>query len=401
MENPAISNPPGLSCPTRSHRPALGDAEKQRRVLFRSEQPEIDEANAQSPRIADANLVRPADVRHPEQQNARRSEELHASDVDEADVGADQSVVRRSVDVVDHRPSRCTREKNELLLTFSLSARIATVRCRMASASGSDGESSQQRRTLVRSSARANRSASRPPSCNTPRATPEAPARISAERSCRSCCAPARSASASAGDPRRDLSHPFLQLAFCSCRTESPAVAAAAGNTTGADDKGGGCSCAAAILAARQGETSKRERDRYESAHRRAPGRMSSVCGTPIMRPPARDVKTKRDYFFLTLSDGPPIGLHQLSDVHVGVTLGRAQARMPEEFLYGTQVGARFEQMGRKRVAERVRADSVPGAAGGHVTPDQFVDAARGQPPSAVVQEQRVASPPTPEHSGV
>ena len=50
----------------------------------------------------------------------------------------------------------------------------------------------------------------------------------------------------------------------------------------------------------------------------------------------------------------------------------------------------RCEQVGRKRVAQRVRADPVAGAAGGHVAPHQPVHAAGRQAPAAIVQEQRV-----------
>ena len=49
----------------------------------------------------------------------------------------------------------------------------------------------------------------------------------------------------------------------------------------------------------------------------------------------------------------------------------------------------RCEQVGRKRVPQRVRADAEPRAARGHVASHQPIDAARRQASAAVVEEQR------------
>ena len=73
--------------------PAFRDAEKERGVPLPSEQPEIEEAHAHSPCIADTDLVRTFGVRHPKHQDSRWSKQLHPADVDEADVRADQPVV--------------------------------------------------------------------------------------------------------------------------------------------------------------------------------------------------------------------------------------------------------------------------------------------------------------------
>src|SRR5262245_56622150 len=47
----------------------------------------------------------------------------------------------------------------------------------------------------------------------------------------------------------------------------------------------------------------------------------------------------------------------QLCRVDVRIALGRAQAGMTEQLLNGPQIGAVLQQMGGKRVPQRVRAD--------------------------------------------
>ena len=48
----------------------------------------------------------------------------------------------------------------------------------------------------------------------------------------------------------------------------------------------------------------------------------------------------------------------QLCRVHVGVALRRAEARVAEQLLDGAQIGAALQQVRRKRMTQRVRADA-------------------------------------------
>src|SRR5215471_17055371 len=68
------------------------------------------------------------------------------------------------------------------------------------------------------------------------------------------------------------------------------------------------------------------------------------------------------------------IGFHQAPEVDVRVALRRGEARVSEQLLDGTQVGARTEKMRRERVAESV-GRRLSGATGRehvalHVTSD-------------------------------
>ena len=76
---------------------------------------------------------------------------------------------------------------------------------------------------------------------------------------------------------------------------------------------------------------------------------------------------------------GPAIDVPDALTRHVGVELGRADTRMSEQFLNDAQVGPTLEQMGRERVAQRVRADpGCPGRGPPHVLPLPTPAAARG-----------------------
>ena len=89
------------------------------------------------------------------------------------------------------------------------------------------------------------------------------------------------------------------------------------------------------------------------------------------------------------------VHLEQLRGVDVRVALRRAQARVAEQFLDHTQVGAALQQVRGEGVAQRVRADPPARAAGSHVAPHEAIDASRRQPPTAEVQEQRITPPLT------
>ena len=53
-----------------------------------------------------------------------------------------------------------------------------------------------------------------------------------------------------------------------------------------------------------------------------------------------------------------PIDVEQLGGIHVCVALCRTEPGMAEQFLNCAQIGASLEKMRRKRVAQRVRADT-------------------------------------------
>jgi hypothetical protein len=50
----------------------------------------------------------------------------------------------------------------------------------------------------------------------------------------------------------------------------------------------------------------------------------------------------------------------QILPVQVGIDLCSGNTFMAQHFLYGAQVGTAFNQMGGKRMPERMRADSFP-----------------------------------------
>ena len=84
------------------------------------------------------------------------------------------------------------------------------------------------------------------------------------------------------------------------------------------------------------------------------------------------------------------IHVDQLRGVDVRVALRGAQPRVAEQLLDRAQVGAALQQMGRERVAQRVRADAHARAALRDVAPQQAIDAAAGQPRPAIVDEERI-----------
>ena len=57
------------------------------------------------------------------------------------------------------------------------------------------------------------------------------------------------------------------------------------------------------------------------------------------------------------------VGVDQLRRVYVRVTLGRAQACVPQQFLYRPEIRAGFEQMRRERVTQPVGTDRAARAA--------------------------------------
>jgi len=85
----------------------------------------------------------------------------------------------------------------------------------------------------------------------------------------------------------------------------------------------------------------------------------------------------------------------------VGVTLRRAQPRVAEQFLNRAQIGAGLEQMGRKRVAQRVRADAAGDRRLPHVLANDAIDAPGGETAAAQIQKKRTPGSSVRSHSGV
>src|SRR5258705_9374011 len=89
---------------------------------------------------------------------------------------------------------------------------------------------------------------------------------------------------------------------------------------------------------------------------------------------------------------GLPIHVEQLGHVHVRVALRRRQLDVAEQFLDGAQVRAGLQQMRRKRMPQRVRADAEACAAAADVAGDQALHAAPRQPAAARVHKQRISA---------
>src|SRR3954464_2773906 len=73
---------------------------------------------------------------------------------------------------------------------------------------------------------------------------------------------------------------------------------------------------------------------------------------------------------------GRPIHLDQPRRLEVRVTLRRAEAGMAQQLLNAAERGAALQQRRGEGVAQRVRTDSGPCAAHGHVPPHEAVHAA-------------------------
>src|SRR5438094_966794 len=86
------------------------------------------------------------------------------------------------------------------------------------------------------------------------------------------------------------------------------------------------------------------------------------------------------------------IGLHQPAEVDVGVALRRREARVAEQLLDGTQVGAGAEKVRGEGVTKGVRCRLGRRAAGQHVALHQPSDAAGGEPAPTGVAEDRAAA---------
>jgi hypothetical protein len=84
------------------------------------------------------------------------------------------------------------------------------------------------------------------------------------------------------------------------------------------------------------------------------------------------------------------IDVCEMLEVEMRIYLRRRQARVTEKFLNGAQIAARFEQMGRKRMAQHVRVDPRWTTLPYRPMIDPRLDAARGQPLPSIADEQRV-----------
>src|SRR5690348_8806701 len=78
----------------------------------------------------------------------------------------------------------------------------------------------------------------------------------------------------------------------------------------------------------------------------------------------------------------------QVLEVKVGVDLGSRDTGVPQQLLYAAQLTARFQQMGGKRVAEKVGVDvhaqTLPDSPLRH----ELLDRPGTQPPAASADEQ-------------
>src|SRR5262245_32829127 len=84
------------------------------------------------------------------------------------------------------------------------------------------------------------------------------------------------------------------------------------------------------------------------------------------------------------------IDVEQLRRVDVRVALCGRELHVAEQFLNRTKIGAALKQVRRERVAQRVRADTEPCAAGRHVTRHETLHASPRQAGATEVEEQRV-----------
>src|SRR5215472_7353688 len=79
----------------------------------------------------------------------------------------------------------------------------------------------------------------------------------------------------------------------------------------------------------------------------------------------------------------------ELCGVDVSISLRRAEARVAEELLDRTQIGAALQQMRRKRVTQGVRAHTGPHAARRGIAAHEAIDTAHSESGSAIVDEER------------
>ena len=86
------------------------------------------------------------------------------------------------------------------------------------------------------------------------------------------------------------------------------------------------------------------------------------------------------------------IHVDQLGGVHVSVPLRGTEPRMTEQLLDGAQISATLQQVSRKGMAQRVRADAHSRAALRDISTQQPVDASAGQAPVAAAEESNGAA---------
>jgi hypothetical protein len=83
------------------------------------------------------------------------------------------------------------------------------------------------------------------------------------------------------------------------------------------------------------------------------------------------------------------IHLHQPSEVDMGIALGRGQRRVSQQLLDGSQIGAIFEQVGRKRVAQQVGVNGPPERSAKSSIAQMGSHRSGGQAPAPAVEEER------------
>ena len=85
---------------------------------------------------------------------------------------------------------------------------------------------------------------------------------------------------------------------------------------------------------------------------------------------------------------GLAVDVDQLRGIDVGVALHGAQPGVSQQLLDGPQVGAALQQVRRKRMSERVRADAQARAALRDISAQEAIHAAASEARPPVVDEQ-------------
>src|ERR1700722_67798 len=96
--------------------------------------------------------------------------------------------------------------------------------------------------------------------------------------------------------------------------------------------------------------------------------------------------------------EGTSINLFQMIHADMSIALGRRQARMPEHFLYRSQVGAITQHMRCEGVAQPVWRDACCEAGILDSALQNHLDAARGEPSAAKIRDHGTVMLPRHRH---
>ena len=87
------------------------------------------------------------------------------------------------------------------------------------------------------------------------------------------------------------------------------------------------------------------------------------------------------------------IHLLESRDIQVRVALRGRQSRVSQQLLNRPQVGPGLEQVRRKGMPQRMRADPLGDRRLADIAPDDAIDAAGREASAAEIQKQRIAPP--------